>query len=83
MTQERQFVKGDRVEAVRSFGLLRRVPKGSRGTVVSAGEGQPLKVQFDEFSVDMINRQTAAGPATREVSVRPAQIALVATNISS
>lgn len=76
---EEAFTKGDRVEAIKSFGFLRRVPKGSRGTVVSAGtgKGQPLRVEFDEFSVDMVNRTTAAGPTTLVVAVRPDRIVRV------
>jgi hypothetical protein len=74
---EEAFAEGDRVEAIKSFGFLRRVVKGSRGTVISAGKDQPLKVEFDEFSVDMVNRTTAAGPTTLVVDVRPDRIVRV------
>jgi hypothetical protein len=74
---DQAFAKGDRVESIKSIGFLRRVPKGSRGTVVSAENGQPLKVEFDEFSVDMVNRTTAAGPGTLVVTVRPDRIVRV------
>lgn len=81
--RERGFVKGDRVEAIKSFGFLRRVPRGSRGTVVSAGDGQPLKVEFDEFSVDMVNRSTAAGPVTVVLAVRPGRIVRVGSSAAT
>ena len=76
--QQQEIHRGDRVEATRSLGFLHRVVAGSRGTVLSAGVG-PLKVEFDEFPVDM---RVTAGPGrkptiTREV--RPGEIIKVPT----
>ena len=72
--QRQEFHRGDRVEATRSLGFLRRVPAGSRGTVVSAGV-EPLKVEFDEFSVDM---RVTVGPGRGKPAitrtVRPDEI---------
>ncbi len=70
---QQEFHRGDRVEATRSLGLLPRVPRGSRGTVISAGIN-PLKVEFDEFSVDM---RFTVGPGRRPTitrTVRPDEI---------
>ena len=71
--QRQEFHRGDRVEATRSLGFLPRVPAGSRGTVISAGIN-PLKVEFDEFSVDM---RVMAGPGRKPAitrTVRPDEI---------
>ena len=71
--QRQEFHRGDRVEATGSLGFLPRVPAGSRGTVVSAGV-EPLKVEFDEFSVDM---RFTVGPGRRPAitrTVRPDEI---------
>ena len=74
--QRQEFHRGDRVEATRSLGFLSRVPRGSRGTVLSAGIEPlgPLEVEFDEFSVDM---RVTAGPGRRPAitrTVRPDEI---------
>ncbi|HEY6501157.1 MAG TPA: hypothetical protein VIZ20_17140 [Streptosporangiaceae bacterium] len=71
--QRQDFHRGDRVEATRSLGFLPRVPAGSRGTVLSAGV-EPLKVEFDEFSVDM---RVTVGPGRKPTitrTVRPDEI---------
>jgi hypothetical protein len=71
--QRQDFHRGDRVEATRSLGFLPRVPAGSRGTVLSAGV-EPLKVEFDEFSVDM---RVTVGPGRKPTitrAVRPDEI---------
>ena len=71
--QRQEFHRGDRVEATRSLGFLPRVPAGSRGTVISAGIN-PLKVEFDEFSVDI---RVTAGPGRKPAitrAVRPDEI---------
>ena len=74
--QRQEFHRGDRVEATRSLGFLRRVPAGSRGTVISAGMEPlgPLEVEFDEFRVDI---RVTAGPGRRPAitrTVRPDEI---------
>jgi hypothetical protein len=71
--QRQEFHRGDRVEATRSLGFLRRVPVGSRGTVRSAGV-EPLRVEFDEFSVDM---RFTVGPGRKPTitrTVRPDEV---------
>ncbi|HYY18825.1 MAG TPA: hypothetical protein VE864_08280 [Streptosporangiaceae bacterium] len=71
--QRQEFHRGDRVEATRSLGFLPRVPAGSRGTVTEAGIN-PLKVEFDEFSVDM---RVMTGPGRKPAitrTVRPDEI---------
>jgi hypothetical protein len=64
--QRQEFHRGDRVEATRSLGFLPRVAAGSRGTVISAGV-EPLKVEFDEFSVDM---RFTGGPGRKPAITR-------------
>jgi hypothetical protein len=67
--QRQEFHRGDRVEATRSLGFLRRVPAGSRGTVLSVGVEPlgPLEVEFDEFSVDM---RVVVGPGRKASIIR-------------